>query len=169
MKVFLVWVCLSTVLHSTLAIQCRDLVHKKEEIMECCKAQDFIFHENLAACEQEHDGKGLKGIQMWPCVMECLFERNGLLNGGLIDTDKLIAKAEALNDDFKDKAVEITKDCVLHMEKQNVTNNDRRACGVSPLKMALCIGRGYIHHCPANKWTSSEVCDKLRSRDCFQI
>ncbi|XP_055609218.1 general odorant-binding protein 68-like [Uranotaenia lowii] len=165
MKAFFALVCLSAVLHSTFAIECKDLMSKKDEIMDCCKVPDIIAREHLPPCEQEHDGKGM--MQKWPCVMQCVFERDGLMNGGQIDTDKLIAKAEAINDDFKDKAVQIAKQCVAHMEKGNGNGNGKGECSVAPIKLSMCLAKGYVEHCPADKWTSSEVCDKIKSGDCY--
>ncbi|XP_055610631.1 general odorant-binding protein 68-like [Uranotaenia lowii] len=166
MKVICSVLAFIAVLHSTFAIECKELWQKKDEMMNCCQEPHVVEIDQLQKCMEENKDKEKK--QKFACTAKCVYDANGLMNGDEIATDKLLAKAEAINSDFKSTAVEIVNGCIQRMENHKAKHgqNAPEGCPPGPMFMSMCIGKGYMHKCPDDKWTKSEVCDKVRSGEC---
>ncbi|XP_055630139.1 uncharacterized protein LOC129770953 isoform X2 [Toxorhynchites rutilus septentrionalis] len=149
----------------TFTLECKDIHRREMEIVKCCSAPEIIQTDGLRECFEDMEEKKMLG-----CAIKCLLEKRGLLIGDEINEEKLLARIDSFEGEWKDTASNILKECSDKMRdmKAMMANMDpsKEVCNPTTVIYSLCIGKKSIESCPTNEWNDSELCNLVRSGKC---
>ncbi|XP_019543143.2 uncharacterized protein LOC109413873 [Aedes albopictus] len=154
--------------HVSSAIDCKELWERKHETKECCTADTFInfeaLQENIDAQEGNHHEKFFCGVH------KLLQDQNLIDGSGNLDTDAMKHNTQGFEESWKqtsqqtiDYCVQRTEETVAEIEQRGGPKGD---CKPTAAMFVMCVGKVTMKQCPADKWNSSEICEKVKSGEC---
>ncbi|XP_062550144.1 uncharacterized protein LOC134214883 [Armigeres subalbatus] len=158
---------IGVVMPISLAIDCKEVFQRKEELENCCTASSFITIENLKSTMDAQEGNH---HEKFFCATQSLLQEQNLLNGDDINVDAMKQKTEGFDDDWKQKSLQMIDACVERIQTMTAEMEQRGGpkgqCKPNAGMFIICVGKETIKNCPADKWNSSDVCEKVKSGDC---
>ncbi|XP_062556090.1 uncharacterized protein LOC134220949 [Armigeres subalbatus] len=151
----------------SLAIDCKEVFQRKEELGNCCTAASFISLQNLKSAMDAQEGNP---HEKFFCGSQSILQEQNIMNGDNINVDAVKQKTEGFDDGWKQKSLQLIDACVQQAEAAAAEMAQRgspsRQCQPKAGMFIFCVRMQTIRNCPADKWNSSDVCEKLRTGDC---
>lgn len=159
---------LSAVLHLSSAMDCKEVWERKHETADCCSAPAILNLDNLKSNIEGQEGN--KHEKFFCGVHNLMKEQNLVDDEGNLDVDAMKQNTEGFDDEWKQIAQQAIDHCVQKTESMMADMEQRGGpkgqCQPTAGMFLMCLGKASIKNCPADKWNSSELCEKVKSGEC---
>ncbi|KAL9700374.1 hypothetical protein quinque_003815 [Culex quinquefasciatus] len=155
-------------LHVTFAMDCKEVMERREEIKDCCSAPPILSMDGLKECFEENKDKEKR--EKFACSFECFFKHHNVLDdNGEPSKEKLLAKVEGFEGEWKQTSIKMIEECFAKHEEMKAKHGGgekKEGCHPASGFMNMCLGKNFLQNCPAAQWNDSELCNKVKSGEC---
>uniref|UniRef100_A0A9I3A6N7 Uncharacterized protein n=1 Tax=Anopheles christyi TaxID=43041 RepID=A0A9I3A6N7_9DIPT len=149
----------------TLAQDCMNLNLYAMKVATCCHLESFIRADTYDECSKTMDEKYPdKKLQKIVCSFDCMYREMGVLTGvDEIDVEKINANQAGYDDAYQEAIAKAASACVAQKgtirEEAEMIQTE---CSLFATKFHACMSLETMKNCPAERWDSSVLCEKVR-------
>uniref|UniRef100_A0A9I3A6J3 Uncharacterized protein n=1 Tax=Anopheles christyi TaxID=43041 RepID=A0A9I3A6J3_9DIPT len=147
------------------ADDCIDMDVHMEEVARCCRYEPFYTEEVYEKCNQELAHKVSPHTPDFiTCFIECTYREMGYLaevnNIDITNYAKFLTNFDTAYQTVVIKA--ISRCSAIKDDIQRDVENATSKCKAFALLFHICVTQLTLQNCPNDRWTSSEICSKVR-------
>ncbi|KAL1376923.1 hypothetical protein pipiens_016600 [Culex pipiens pipiens] len=115
--------------------------------------------DGLKECFEENKDKEKR--EKFTCSFECFFKHHNVLDdNGEPSKEKLLAKVEGFEGEWKQTSIKIIEDCFAKQEEMKAKHGGgekKEGCHPASAFMNMCLGKNFLQNCPAAQWNDCEL------------
>uniref|UniRef100_A0A904A3X0 Uncharacterized protein n=1 Tax=Anopheles quadriannulatus TaxID=34691 RepID=A0A904A3X0_ANOQN len=150
----------------TLAEDCMDMKIYTTKVASCCQLEEFLTLKTYGSCLNTMDEKYPNStLDYLVCGLDCTYREMGILTGEDDINVEQISTNQAVHGEAYQEAIAKAVDACLAQREEfrEQAKLIQTECSMFALKFHGCILVESMRNCPAERWDSSVLCEKVRS------
>uniref|UniRef100_A0A182U4M4 Uncharacterized protein n=1 Tax=Anopheles melas TaxID=34690 RepID=A0A182U4M4_9DIPT len=145
---------------------CMDLKVYSIKVASCCQLEAFLTPSTYGNCLQTMAEKYPDAVwQGSVCAFDCTYREMGILTGvDDINLEQISTNQAVYDQAYQEATAKAVTACVAQKDKiREEADVVQSECSMFAVKFHACVSLETMKNCPAERWDSSVLCEKVRS------